>query len=880
MQKRHIAAIIILFILAMSLTACTTPKTNSLPSPAVISTDQPTDIPTATKLVVTPEAVEMQPTPTIAPEPTVIPMYQFIAGGEFQMGSKETDTQAKEDEIPEHSVILPGFWIMTNEVTNADYAACVATGKCAEPAISETGPKSHYADPLYQTYPVVGVTWKQANNYCKSQNNRLPTEAEWEKAARGETGNTYPWGESVIDCGLANSNGCKDDTAVVGSYEGGRSQYGVLDMAGNVREWVSDGYNPNIYQTAKLFQTTGNDKGNQKVVRGGSYKDTAQDSRSAVRFGVDPGLEFEDVGFRCVVDSKAYKPFCQAKYRAFCQTPTGDAQPNECSSGPMSNKGSISSVGFTCPIIDGEGTVVIVTSQDVIGITTTLNDQEIECGTNDKKLFKCKGIIPEPESEVEIKICINEGIGLNPETGDQLVSCSTFQLPISIGDTVAYEERETNPYFSTGMDLRKDNEIKGTCPQGYIWDNQAAGCVVDPENIDKAVNKKSDSCPTGFELDPNLNCCVPGKADDSSCESGYFKDEAGLCVPILQNGCAIGYTYDPYVGCILQPEMDDVAASGCPTGTQISPDGLTCLADTAGVIGALTCPGGMAYVQGHGCVLSTGAENQTQCPGGTYMDEKSGECLPTSGPWTGCPSNYMINTRSACCVPVPGKENSACLTRVIAEGDTSTQDNSYFDQYYQLGQPDCPQIEELACDPAYHLGQDGTSCIPNSECPPGTGPKPDNPFGCFPTGSEACPQGYTMTDSGFGCIPALTSGTSTYGCSSSQYFDPQMGTCLDRTSDCCAQGFYFDKQVSGCVPYPVDQSCPTGYVKQEDACVSALASTSNCFGFSLTVPKCPELNCENVVCSLKNCPRECCQYYTFSYTGPFGGVRQQGCSKK
>jgi hypothetical protein len=238
----------------------------------------------------------------------------------------------------------------------------------------------------------------------------------------------------------------------------------------------------------------------------------------------------------------------------------------------------------------------------------------------------------------------------------------------------------------------------------------------------------------------------------------------------------------------------------------------------------------------------------------------------------------MINPQSACCVPVPGKENSACLTRNVAEGEDSTQDTNSIDQYYQLGQPNCPPIEELACDPAYHPGQDGTSCVPNSECPTGTGPTPENPVGCFPEGSETCPEGYTMTDSGLGCIPTLTNGTSTFGCSTSQYFDPQMGACLDRTGDCCAQGFYYDEQLSRCVPYPVDQYCPTGYTKEGDTCISALFSTPNCFNFDLTVPKCPELNCEGVVCSLKNCPRECCYFYTFSNPGPFG--KGQGCSNK
>ena len=216
---------------------------------------------------------------------------------------------------------LPGYWIFTNEVTNELYAECVAAGKCTPPATAETGPKSHYNDPAFKNYPVVGVVWNQADTFCKAQDAHLPSEAEWEKAARGFFGNTYPWGPDEADCKLANINGCVKDTVKVATYDDGKSPFEVRDMAGNVREWVSDWYQADAYQTAILFMPNGPETGKMKVVRGGSYLDSARDSRSSARFAYDPEREFDDVGFRCVPNSMIYAPFCSTSYRSSLQPP-------------------------------------------------------------------------------------------------------------------------------------------------------------------------------------------------------------------------------------------------------------------------------------------------------------------------------------------------------------------------------------------------------------------------------------------------------------------------------------------------------------------------------------------------------------------------------
>jgi formylglycine-generating enzyme required for sulfatase activity len=219
----------------------------------------------------------------------------YVPAGEFTMGSNGYD-----DEKPVHTVYLDAFWIDKTEVTNKMYAKCVDAGVCTKPTNTNSrNHSSYYGNSEFDNYPVIYVNWNMAKTYCEWAGRRLPTEAQWEKAARGTDARIYPWGDDAPNDTLLNYNYKVGDTAKVGSYETGKSPYGAYDMAGNVWEWVNDWYQSDYYAVLgdSVSNPQGPSSGDRRVLRGGAWVDNS--ARSAIRYGDDPSLAAINVGFRC-----------------------------------------------------------------------------------------------------------------------------------------------------------------------------------------------------------------------------------------------------------------------------------------------------------------------------------------------------------------------------------------------------------------------------------------------------------------------------------------------------------------------------------------------------------------------------------------------------
>jgi formylglycine-generating enzyme required for sulfatase activity len=267
-----------------------------------------------------PNETSVPPTPTLGIGSTMISakdgmVLVYVPAGNFSMGSNTGDI----DESPLHTVYLDAFWTDQTEVTNKMYRKCVDVGVCMPPSPTEWT-NSHFRNDYYSDYPVVYVSWENANSYCSWVERRLPTEAEWEKVAswneKTKEKYDFPWGNK-FDCARGNFD---DETqmnstvvtggencdgysqiSLAGSFLSGASQYGSLDLAGNVWEWVLDWYEIDYFSRTISSNPQGPETGKYKVLRGGSWRDLEFESRSTNRARNIPELTSNNIGFRCAV---------------------------------------------------------------------------------------------------------------------------------------------------------------------------------------------------------------------------------------------------------------------------------------------------------------------------------------------------------------------------------------------------------------------------------------------------------------------------------------------------------------------------------------------------------------------------------------------------
>src|SRR5574340_831324 len=280
-----------LWMLVALLASCSPPPTQI---PVTLTAPPPTSTPAAVDLV---PAVEIGSSFSYADGATLV----AVPHGEFLMGHGTADD-------PEHKVILSDYWIYSTEVTNSQYALCVAQEWCSRPSPDDN--PDFDAFPAMQR-PVVGVSYEQARSYCQFMGGDLRTEAQWEKAARGTDARRYPSGEAEPTCDLANFANCLKHADDVLRRDHGQSIYGAFNLAGNVYEWVADWYDPVYYETSPSGDPPGPQAGRARVIRSSGYRSTPDQLLAYARSQADPDGQRPDLGVRCVVaHPSVFAPAC------------------------------------------------------------------------------------------------------------------------------------------------------------------------------------------------------------------------------------------------------------------------------------------------------------------------------------------------------------------------------------------------------------------------------------------------------------------------------------------------------------------------------------------------------------------------------------------
>lgn len=495
----------------------------------------------------TPSAATEEPTATLIPfatetaVPTLVPInlsgpaagtvmqwmdgsaLVYVPAGQFSMGASGVDN-------PAHSVSLSAYWISQTKITNRMYTLCVGVGVCSPPTSIPGGPV--YSNPIIADHPVVGVNWEQASAYCGWAGGRLPTEAEWEKVARGPGGGTYPWGNAKPSCDLLNFGGCVGSTSSVIAYPESASPYLALDMAGNTFEWTRDWYDASYYSTSPIQDPPGADSGIYRVIRGSGFDSDSTQTASAIRRPADPTYTSRDLGFRCVVQQPInFPPYCQSSaYLPSDNAPvvaTACLAPQAERVGP-SCKGDIAFNIITLP----QGSIYWIRSEGY-QCTDTIVGGRLQ--------VTCTG--PDSTSGT-LEVC-------NP-------ACGVQSTPVWTQSAV--------------------------CDPGYLYDSAAGQCIYTP----LSAQPGPDGCPPDYALDPAAGqVCRPNISLDNQCPSGqYFDSLFDGCVPA--NGQANCNLYG-----LDSPSLVSSCYPGCPAGFAFNSASQCCQAPAVGLYP--DCQPGYAY---------------------------------------------------------------------------------------------------------------------------------------------------------------------------------------------------------------------------------------------------------------------------------------------
>ncbi len=533
-------SVICSLIMTFILSAC-----GATPTPLVV-------VVTATSLPPT-EAPATETAPTAAPVALAGPQSGekmkwidgstliYIPPSEFIMGDGSSVA-------PEHNVTLEGYWIQQTKVTNRMFSQCVAVGSCTTPTQEIGGPV--YSNPEYANHPVVGVTWDQANAYCNWVQGRLPTEAEWEKAARGINGNVHPWGNDAPACDIANFGFCSGRTSEVDAFENGASAYGLYDMAGNVFEWVGDWYSETYYNEGPTINPGGPESGQYRAIRGSSFETALEQVASAIRHFNEQTDHGRDLGFRCAVpDPQPVAPYCQLA--AFI--PAGAIVSNGCEV-PNAHV-----AGQYC--VNGNGYASVAIPQGALYEVNDKLDCE-EAVVDGQRVLTCIG--PRSvESTNPINVC-NPTCSNSPDVTGAAPTCDPGYTLDPVTGACSYAP------------IIGQVSVSG-CPVGYVTVDRGGqqSCMLGTD--------ANGLCSTGLYFDTLAGACVPA--------NGVSQAPFGIDDPLLASqfyaGCAAGYSYNDAFQCCQA--VTGGTYPGCAPGSTFNVD-----------LGA--CSPGEIKLSGPGCV--------------------------------------------------------------------------------------------------------------------------------------------------------------------------------------------------------------------------------------------------------------------------------------
>lgn len=468
MTRKLIRPVSLSLTVMLVLTACNLPMATPV-APQV--EDPPPALTAETMDVLTPVSLA-------GPPMEVGSTYFFVDGttlvavpeGKFIMGHGGDDN-------PIHEVTLDSFWIYQTAVTNSQYAFCVKTGNCTAP---DENSNPDFADPYHANHPVVGVIHEQAAAYCAMVHGRLPTEAEWEKTARGPNGNIYPWGEAAPSCDLLNVARCVGHTTEVTAYPQGKSYYYALDMSGNIFEWVADWYNPSYYSESPAENPTGPQDGTRRSVRSSSFKSEFYYAETARRFSFKPVDQMDDLGFRCVIDEEHlldFAPFCE---HVVVYGDAPEVGPGGVHAFPMETCPEISvTQGGWCGPGDTPQSTVHLNGPE--GSTTTVPPDCVPAGGN---AYTCS-------ASVTVEICAECEVPLPGDPG----------CPAG--------------YHLEGGVCTPDAGFPGLCMPGWNFDPLTQCCSAEPGPTGASI----PHCPGGTYYSDPPGACVPFPAAGTVCAS-------------------------------------------------------------------------------------------------------------------------------------------------------------------------------------------------------------------------------------------------------------------------------------------------------------------------------------------------------------------------